>query len=169
MHINHNQSPRPPSAPPFLARKLSRLGLLLLFAALPLAVRPLAAETSAEAATPSAGVGIESYLVQAEDLISAANAVHAVGGEVTHELGIIGAVAADLTSAQVGSLRSTGDAIRLFDNSGVTTAGKTEKNRKDKGPGHKGPTNKARTRLTRTIPTSSWRTSSNAKGSPGGA
>ncbi|MGI9204015.1 MAG: hypothetical protein ACR2Q3_08390, partial [Woeseiaceae bacterium] len=45
-----------------------------------------------------------SYIVQAPSLEIAIDAVHAVGGEVTHELGIINSVGATLSSEQLGVL-----------------------------------------------------------------
>ena len=47
-------------------------------------------------------------IVQATDMESAADAVRAVGGEVTHELGIINAVAATVSEGQLGLLREWG-------------------------------------------------------------
>ena len=43
-------------------------------------------------------------------------AVEAVGGRVTHELGIIRAVGADLTPKQLAALRDHADVRRIFDN-----------------------------------------------------
>ena len=45
-------------------------------------------------------------IVQGADLASVAAAVRAVGGEITHELGIIDAVGARLTPSQIAQLES---------------------------------------------------------------
>ena len=65
-----------------------------------------------------------SYIVRADSAELATELVVAVGGDVTHELGIIEAVAATLTSAQVTDLRSR-EAVRqvTVDGSVETAAG----------------------------------------------
>jgi subtilisin family serine protease len=77
-------------------------------------VRPTAAAAVVEA--PS------SYIVQAASLEAARGAVTQAGGSVTHELGIIDAVAATLSPAQAHTLYLSG--VSLFEDAGVTTAGK---------------------------------------------
>ena len=59
-----------------------------------------------------------SYIVQAADLETAADAVRAVGGEITHELGVIKAVGADLTLGQLRRLEAQ-EGIVLYENQGV--------------------------------------------------
>ena len=73
-----------------------------------------------------AGPGDEavSFIVQGHDLASAATAVRGVGGTVTHELGIIHAVGAELTPTQVRALRAAPDAPRVLDDSRVEVAKK---------------------------------------------
>ena len=56
-----------------------------------------------------------SYIVQAASLDLALGAVHSVGGEITHELGIINAVGALLTDAQLDALDDA-QQIRTYDN-----------------------------------------------------
>ncbi len=63
-----------------------------------------------------------SYLVQAENLDTALNAIRAVDGTVTHRLGIIDAAAATLTEAQVKALRESDD-VRLMADGSLTVAG----------------------------------------------
>ena len=52
-------------------------------------------------------------LVQGSDLAAVADAVRAVGGEVTHELGIINAVGARLTPTQRRRLEATDETLRI--------------------------------------------------------
>ena len=74
------------------------------------------------AATPPEANSL-SLIVQATDLAGAARAVRSVGGTVTHELGIINAVGARLTAAQVEALRRSPAVRRIYPNSVVRTAG----------------------------------------------
>ena len=53
---------------------------------------------------PKPAVVTTSYIVQADSILIAKNAVMAVDGEITHELGIINAVGALLSAEQVGEL-----------------------------------------------------------------
>ena len=55
------------------------------------------------------------YIIQAASTEIAAAAVEAVGGEVTHELGIIQAVGATLRPEQVETLERRSDVRRIFD------------------------------------------------------
>ncbi len=64
-----------------------------------------------------------SVIVQSTDLAGAARAVRSVGGTITHELGIIDAVGARLTAAQVETLRRLPAVRRIYPNSVVRTAG----------------------------------------------
>ena len=61
--------------------------------------------------------GVEDYIVQASDVVTAAAMVEYVGGEVTHELGIINAVGAKLSASQLRRLGSAGGSIRIYLNS----------------------------------------------------
>ena len=70
------------------------------------------------ASTPQVQEQRESYIVQAKDLMTATNAVRSVGGEITHELGVIRAVGANLTQSQVESLRAMAG-LRIHDNSSL--------------------------------------------------
>ena len=70
---------------------------------------------------PSAGSPLLKLIVQADDTATAAAAVRAVGGEVTHELGIINAVGARLTPRQMAHLGAT-QSVRLYENRNVHIA-----------------------------------------------
>ncbi len=61
-----------------------------------------------------------SVIVQASDMEAAAEAVRAVGGEVSHELGIIRAVAATVSEGQRSALRERG--LHLQDDAAVGLA-----------------------------------------------
>ncbi len=63
-----------------------------------------------------------SVIVQSAHSESAAAAVRAVGGEITHELGIIRAVAATLTPEQLTRLRNR-PGVRIYDNRTAEVAG----------------------------------------------
>ena len=65
------------------------------------------------AAFPAANGPAGSYIVQAADMETAAAGVRAVGGELTHELGIIDAVGANLDWCAVGSHRPNARRSRL--------------------------------------------------------
>ena len=72
--------------------------------------------------TPVGGLAVSqddttaSYIVQAADLETAVTAVQQVGGELTHELGIINAVGANLTAAQFAVLEKNSDITNLQEN-----------------------------------------------------
>jgi subtilisin family serine protease len=70
----------------------------------------------------------KSAIVQAETAARAAELVRAVGGTVTHELGIIDAVAAGLTSAQLEAIRQSDAGARIYDNGQAELAAKGGKN-----------------------------------------
>ena len=65
-----------------------------------------------------------SHIVKADSLAAAKAAVAAVNGTITHELGVIGAVAADLTAAQLAALREDLTIRRIYANEKVETAAK---------------------------------------------
>ena len=65
-----------------------------------------------------------SYIVQGASLAEVRSAVEALGGEITHELGVIRAVGARLTPAQHQALRRSEAVRRLYDNGRVETARK---------------------------------------------
>ena len=67
-------------------------------------------------------VATEARIIQGADLAAARAAVEAVGGAITHELGIIDAVGARLTPAQVETLRST-PGVRLYGNGAARVSG----------------------------------------------
>lgn len=92
------------------------LGRLLLLLALASLAVPHAAERAVGARGPRASV-----LVQASSLAQARAAVEAVGGTITHELGVIHGVAADLTPAQAVALAHR-RGLRLYGNRGVEVA-----------------------------------------------
>ncbi len=70
---------------------------------------------------PSVSKQRTSLLVQAASMEQAAEAVLEVGGEITHELGIIHGVSAMLTASQV-SLLGEMDGVRIHENRAVSTA-----------------------------------------------
>jgi hypothetical protein len=57
-----------------------------------------------------------SYIVQGKSADSVAAIVQSVGGDITHELGVIRAVGATLTPAQAEALRLHSDVQRLYGN-----------------------------------------------------
>jgi len=66
-----------------------------------------------------------SFIIEGESIEEVAAAVRAVGGQVTHELGIINAVAASVTAGQRAELRAIAGIMRITDDGAVTTAGGT--------------------------------------------
>ena len=65
-----------------------------------------------------------SYIVQGRSVDEIRSLMTEYGAEVTHELGVIRAVAADLTDEQVAALRRNSDVRRVFSNEAVQVAGK---------------------------------------------
>jgi serine protease AprX len=65
-----------------------------------------------------------SYIVQGKSADSVAAIVQSVGGDITHELGVIRAVGATLTPAQAEALRLHSDVQRLYGNGSIEVAGK---------------------------------------------
>ncbi|MDX2436249.1 MAG: hypothetical protein QNL88_04280, partial [Acidobacteriota bacterium] len=63
-----------------------------------------------------------SIIVKGKDLAAARAAVVSVGGEITHELGIIRSVGANVTSAQIEALRGLAD-IKISANRSIGTTG----------------------------------------------
>jgi len=66
-------------------------------------------------------------IVQGADMASVMAAVRAVGGEVTHELGVINAVGARLTPGQVDRLEAVDTSLRLHADRQTTVAGRKAK------------------------------------------
>lgn len=64
----------------------------------------------------------QSYIVQAQSLEQATALVMEAGGEITHELRIINAVGARLTTTQVTALRSMEGVRRVYEDRGVTVS-----------------------------------------------
>jgi serine protease AprX len=64
-----------------------------------------------------------SFIVEADSVAEARSAVLAVGGDLTHELGVIDAVAASITHEQAEELGRIAR-VRVFENASVETAGK---------------------------------------------
>ena len=64
---------------------------------------------------------VTSVIVQARDLETAVEAVRSVGGEITHELGVIRSVGANLTGEQLEALGGIAG-LTFHDNRTVTTA-----------------------------------------------
>lgn len=65
---------------------------------------------------PLAGQPTVGVIVQGSDIATAAASVHSVGGTVTHELGIINAVGAQLTAAQLAALQGLNGISRIYEN-----------------------------------------------------
>jgi serine protease AprX len=63
-----------------------------------------------------------SVIVQGRDMALAAKAVRSVGGRVTHELGIIRAVGAELTPAQLERLKRLNPELRVYANGQAKTS-----------------------------------------------
>jgi hypothetical protein len=76
------------------------------------AVVPPAAEPKATVAPPTGEPAI-AVMVQGTDLATVIDAVRAVGGEITHELGIINAVGAQLTQTQIDRLETGPEKLRI--------------------------------------------------------
>ena len=95
----------------------SSLALLLLIVMLSLAPQSPGKQ---QPASPSSAT--ETYIIQGTDVAAARQAVTAVAGELTRDLGIIGAVAAELTPAQVDQLTALAPAVRLWADAPVTGA-----------------------------------------------
>ena len=68
-----------------------------------------------------------SRIIQGASLEEVRHAVEGAGGEITHELRIINAVAAELTSGQVEALRRADGIRRIYGNDTIKTAGKPSK------------------------------------------
>ena len=79
-----------------------------------------------------------SYIVQGRSLPAIAALVERHGGTITHELGVIRAVAADLSRADVENLRQHRDVLRIYHNGAVYAAGKPDKGGDKGGPGTNG-------------------------------
>jgi len=79
-----------------------------------------------------------SVLVQGPDLRTVAAAVRAVGGEITHDLGIINAVGAQLTRRQLQRLEATHGSFQIHTDRAITVAGQKAGARKRGGKGTKG-------------------------------
>ena len=75
----------------------------------------------------SPGKATQAYIVQGHDLVSLQNAVEAVGGEVTHKLGIINAVGARLSDAELRALKQRQEVRRVYADSAVEITGKPPK------------------------------------------
>lgn len=73
---------------------------------------------------PPASAQLLDVIVQAEDMATAASLVREVGGTITHELGIIDAVGAQLTAAQLAALEAAPGRVHLYPNSPVQVSKK---------------------------------------------
>ena len=79
--------------------------------------------TSAPQPTQTAEEEAKYYFVQAKSVTLAAEWVAAVGGETTDELGVIRAVGARLTDAQLEALRSTYSEAKIWQDRELSTTG----------------------------------------------
>ncbi|MEE8526109.1 MAG: hypothetical protein V3T72_19395, partial [Thermoanaerobaculia bacterium] len=77
----------------------------------------------AAAPAPSADSATRRVIVQGDDTASIAELVRAVGGKVTHELGIIDAVAAELDAGQLRHLARADGVRRIYQDRAVETSG----------------------------------------------
>jgi serine protease AprX len=100
---------------------------LALLALMLLAVSPAMAVPSGE---------VESVIVKAASVETAAERVREVGGKVTHELGIIKAVAADVTTKQRAELEAMKGGVRIHSNHTASLDGKPSKNDNSSGGGN---------------------------------
>ena len=67
-----------------------------------------AADPKEKKAAKAAAEPVENFIVQASSMDVALKSVEGVGGKITHRLGIIDAVAADLTKKQIKQLTEIG-------------------------------------------------------------
>ncbi len=65
----------------------------------------------------------QSIIIQGKDLAAVKLAVQSVGGEITHELGVINAVSAQLTSKQIMAMRSHAQVRQVYANRTADVAG----------------------------------------------
>ena len=73
---------------------------------------------------PASPEAPSSVIVQGHDLAAVSAAVRSVGGAITHELGIIDAVAGELTEAQIERVEQMAGVRRVVANHAVEVAGK---------------------------------------------
>ena len=66
----------------------------------------------------------QTYIVQGHELTTLKAAVATVGGEITHELGIINAVAVKLSAAQLRALKGRDEIRRIYADAAVEISGK---------------------------------------------
>lgn len=99
------------------------------------------------------GTGAVEVIVQGQGTASVADLVSAAGGRVTRELGIIDAVAAELTASQLAVLAGADGVRRIWDSDMVEASKRTT-------PSTDGPSG------TSSYPSLSTPTSSTPKGSP---
>ena len=66
---------------------------------------------------------LSSVIIQDRDLPSVTAAVQSVGGEITHTLGVINAVAAQLTTDQIVEIRALKGSVRIYDNVDARVSG----------------------------------------------
>ncbi|MBT8081850.1 MAG: S8 family peptidase [Gammaproteobacteria bacterium] len=67
---------------------------------------------------------VDSYIVQGVSVADVRALVIEQGGKITHELGVIRAVAADLTAGQIADLRRHENVRRIYDNGAIEAAAK---------------------------------------------
>ena len=75
----------------------------------------------ADAPTVADAAAVRSYIVEGASGEGAASAVEAAGGQVVSTLGVIDAVEATLTDAQLARVRGTSGIKQVTDNATVTT------------------------------------------------
>ncbi|MCP4201179.1 MAG: hypothetical protein GY769_04515, partial [bacterium] len=106
-------------------RKLTLLAVSFLMALATVVVPARGSAEEPEIAGERARVA--SYIVSGPELEHVIAAVQGVGGEITHELGIINAVGARLTAAQKAALIDSDSSLRIRADSKVTTQGRRRK------------------------------------------
>ena len=65
----------------------------------------------------------QSYIIRGLDTTSITAAVNGIGGNITHELNLIQAVAADLDTVQLEALRQSPEVLRIYENGSVRVDG----------------------------------------------
>ena len=102
--------------------RLARAALAVIAVVTTAAVASMTPREREEHVVAAAGA-VRIYIIEGGSSAEAARAVRAVGGKVIHELAIIDAVSAELTRAQVDTLRVRLPDARITADGSVRTAG----------------------------------------------